>query len=201
VSWLSGHGKRDKEVQALLLEGAVLRLCRILRNWLVLGALVLAPDAQTGLAEGTDADTYGGVSVRIDDESEQTLESLLPEGPVILHFWATWCAPCREELPELDRFRQALDARGMAHRLLAISVDTFPPERVQDFLAEELNLPDFHTVQGMPSQIGGAFRILGYPATIVLDSGRREIFRHIGDLRWSDPQVAAEMLRLISPDS
>src|SRR5690606_8261493 len=67
-------------------------------------------------------------AVAVDDGAGETVVlGELVEGATSLHFWATWCAPCREELPELQAFAEA---EGLGERLVLVSVDTAEDGRV-----------------------------------------------------------------------
>src|SRR3990172_7550902 len=62
------------------------------------------------------------------DGQKFTLHDELPKGPVLLDFWATWCAPCIEELPQINRIFNAYKERGL--QVIAISIDN-PRSRAQ----------------------------------------------------------------------
>ena len=104
--------------------------------------------------------------------------------PLVLNFWATWCPPCVEEMPLLDRFQQEHRAAGW--QVLGLAVDTAPP--VREFLAR-------HPVSfaiglaGMPGvtlsrslgNSGGAL-----PFSVIFDSQGGAIERKLGALKWDE---------------
>lgn len=125
------------------------------------------------------------------------LEAVLPDGPAILHFWATWCAPCREELPALDAFIDGLEADGLADGLVIISVDRAGYDRVSAFLKGGLGL-DLISWQDESGKASQTFRLFGFPATILLDAGHRVVWRHSGALDWDDPAIRAELTEFLA---
>ncbi len=135
-------------------------------------------------------------SVVVSDWTNLTrpLAEVVPDAPAIIHFWATWCVPCREELPAVDRFAGLLADEGLADRLIVISVDRFGYERVLAFLRDELELNGLLTWQDVNRTAGPAFQLFGLPSTVVLDAEHRVVARHPGALDWDDPDVRSELI-------
>ena len=165
-----------------------------LATWL---AIVSAEVGATGIAPAAD---LAQVHLTGPGGDDTTLAALLPDAPAIVHLWATWCAPCREELPALAQFRDALKAKVLEAQLVLVSVDTVSYERVARFLREALGLPDLVSWQETSHRAGTAFGILGYPVTIRLDAARRMTGRHRGPLDWSDPDVRRDMTSHLTGD-
>ncbi|HEX6297356.1 MAG TPA: TlpA disulfide reductase family protein [Burkholderiales bacterium] len=111
---------------------------------------------------------------------------------VLVNFWATWCAPCREEMPSLERLRQALAGRPFA--VLAVNVGE--GGRVAgDFMNA---MP--HGFAVLLDRDGGTTKAWGariLPATYVLgpDGGLR--FRHFGALDWSSAEARSRITALM----
>ncbi len=122
------------------------------------------------------------------------LDEILPDGPVILHFWATWCAPCRAELPEVAAFKTVLEKAGLGDRLVLISVDSRPYDEIEAFLHDELGLKELQSLQADSRMTGAVFRLTGYPGTVWLDDGHEETGRHAGALQWSTEAVQTELI-------
>lgn len=125
---------------------------------------------------------------------ERSLGDVLPDGPVALHFWATWCVPCRDELPAIDRLVTTLTEDGVAERLVVVSVDRFAYERVLDFVRDELGLQSLTTWQEVTRKAGPTFRLFGYPDTVLLDTDHRMVARLPGALDWDDPGIRSELM-------
>ncbi len=107
---------------------------------------------------------------------------------VVVNFWATWCAPCRREMPLFD----ALQARyaDVPLRVLALALDRGSADKPKKFLAE---LGVQHLTQAHdPSYASArAVGLIGLPTTFVLDATGREIGRLAGEADWNSPAVHA----------
>ncbi|MCM3877139.1 MAG: TlpA family protein disulfide reductase [Thermoanaerobaculia bacterium] len=115
---------------------------------------------------------------------------------LILHFWATWCAPCREEMPELVKFvRDTKDDPRV--EFLAVSADE--GWKVVDAWLREGGISGLPVALDPKGAIAGRYGVTGYPETFfIAPSG--EIVQHVvGPMSWSSPKVrtfAAEFSRL-----
>jgi thiol-disulfide isomerase/thioredoxin len=116
---------------------------------------------------------------------------------VLLNIWATWCAPCREEMPALDRLQAQLGSERF--QVVALSVDQQGPAIARKFFTE-------FGIKALPFYIDrtaqAAFKLdaAGLPATLLVDRGGREIGRHLGPVKWDDPEVVARLQRAISAE-
>ncbi|MAN76140.1 MAG: hypothetical protein CML24_02800 [Rhizobiales bacterium] len=184
---IDGLDEAHIEIGAKTLVGTEGVAMRIARNLLI--AALLVPGVASGQATAADLST---ITVR-DAAGETTALSDLVGGPTIVHFWATWCAPCLEELPQLDAFAQGLEPG----ELVVVSVDTAGYERITDYLGDlGVGLESYQQIEG---NVGSVFGILGYPSTLVVDDGGEIVFRRQGAVQWSDADTAAEMMALIEP--
>ncbi len=111
-----------------------------------------------------------------------------------VHFWATWCTPCRAELPSVDAMNANL--AGANFTILPLSVDRDGPDAVSAFYRD-------NNIKSLPIYIDEglkafrSFKLGGIPATIFIDAEGREIARVLGERNWSDPAVAAVVRKLI----
>lgn len=110
---------------------------------------------------------------------------------VLLNVWATWCVPCREEMPALDRLQAKLGGPGFT--VLALSIDSGGVRAVKRFYAET-GVRSLGVYVDPSLKAASALRIAGVPATILLDPQGREIGRHLGPAQW-DSERALEELR------
>ncbi len=114
---------------------------------------------------------------------------------VVLNFWATWCAPCRHEMPHLSALQETMGGDDMD--VVTIATGRNPLPGMQRFFAEigVDNLP-LHTDarQNLARSLG----VLGLPVTIVLDPDGNEIARMQGDADWSSESAIAIMRTLIN---
>ena len=105
---------------------------------------------------------------------------------LLLHFWATWCPPCIEELPVLSRFGKKLDPSKAV--LLSICVDNERPEAIRSFVTSwGLDLPVCIDPGGEVARKYGTFR---YPETYVLDPAGVLRKKVIGSGDWNKPDWA-----------
>jgi thiol-disulfide isomerase/thioredoxin len=109
----------------------------------------------------------------------------------VVNYWATWCAPCVEEMPSLDRLQVQMGSAGVA--VLAISVDRGGLRQVAPFFAANslANLPVYLDPSGASMR---AFAVRGLPTTIVIDPDGFERGRLEGAAAWDSP-AAERMLR------
>jgi len=109
---------------------------------------------------------------------------------VILNIWATWCVPCRREMPALQRLHESLEGRGL--RVLGVSVDRGSgQEGVVEFV-ESFGLT-FPILLDPEQRIMARFRTLGVPETYLLDRNGEVAHRWIGEF---DPLAEAALERI-----
>lgn len=112
---------------------------------------------------------------------------------VVLNVWATWCPPCREEMPSLDALAGGM--RGEGVEVVALSTDRGGAERVRAFYAEE-GIEDLPVYVDAPNRFAREAAILGLPVTMILDREGREIARLTGDADWNAAPVRRMLRRL-----
>ena len=110
---------------------------------------------------------------------------------VLLNVWATWCPPCREEMPSLDRLQKALG--GPAFEVVALSIDAGGAAAVERFY-REIGVSALAIYVDPAMRAAGALRTPGVPTTLLINAEGRELGRHAGPARWDDPEV----LKLVS---
>jgi thiol-disulfide isomerase/thioredoxin len=113
---------------------------------------------------------------------------------VVLNFWATWCAPCKVEMPTLSRLAATYDGQKVA--VVAISIDKDDKDlEARAFIARNRPLKYYRDPSGaMPFVIEPA--AMGLPTTIVYDKSGVERARLSGDADWASPE-AAELVRTL----
>ena len=100
---------------------------------------------------------------------------------VLLNLWATWCAPCRKEMPALDRLQKDLGGDGF--EVVALSVDRAGAVASQKFL-EETKVVNLKLYVESTSKSIGTLRAAGLPTTILIDREGREVGRLAGPAEW-----------------
>lgn len=113
---------------------------------------------------------------------------------VVLNFWATWCAPCRKEMPHLSELQA--EFQGEKFEVLTIATGRNSPDGIKKFFADTGidNLPRHQDPkQGLASQMG----IFGLPITVILNPDGQEIARLRGDANWASDSAKAIVKALI----
>ena len=107
--------------------------------------------------------------------------------PVVLNFWATWCAPCREEMPSLDRLQAE-----MGDRLEVVTVATGrnSPAGIRRFFEEE-GITRLPMLTDPKQELARGMAVLGLPVTVILDAEGQEIARLTGGAEWDTPEAKA----------
>ena len=115
---------------------------------------------------------------------------------VVVNFWATWCPPCRDELPSLKRLHRALSSKGL--EILAVSVD----EKVEDvrWMQREFDL-DFTILRDNGYRVSRAWRTFKYPETYIIDrEGRLHAFEE-GPRDWAAPAFIRDFVKLLNEET
>lgn len=161
---------------------ALLALCTLLAS-----SALFAGQATQRLREIPERPQAPDFSLRDMDGVEHRLSAYRGK-VVILNFWATWCPPCREEMPSMQRAWQQLKDEDIV--MLAINVGE-DEDRIFEFTA---SYPvDFPLLLDLDSAVIGSWPVRGLPTTFVIDPQGRIVYRAIGGRDWS----AAGLLRKI----
>ena len=100
---------------------------------------------------------------------------------VLLNLWATWCAPCRKEMPALDRLQAEMGSDRF--QVVAVSVDRTGLPGARKFL-DEAKVEKLALFADATARMSVALRAAGLPATLLLDRQGREIGRLLGPAEW-----------------
>jgi thiol-disulfide isomerase/thioredoxin len=107
---------------------------------------------------------------------------------VLLNIWATWCAPCRREMPTLDRLQAALV--GPDFEVVALSIDRQGRPVVADFY-KELGLRRLGIYIDPSGKAPRELNALGVPTTLLIDREGKEVGRLLGPAEWDSPEMVA----------
>lgn len=105
---------------------------------------------------------------------------------VLLNLWATWCGPCREEMPALDRLQKELGSDRF--EVVAVSVDKNGFETSKKFL-DGIGVKSLAHYADPSGRAATHVKALGMPATLLVDKNGREIGRLLGPAEWDSPDA------------
>lgn len=109
---------------------------------------------------------------------------------VVLNIWATWCVPCRKEMPALDRLQAALG--GPDFEVLPLSIDRGGLDIVSKFYAE-IGVSHLAKYIDTSGQIVRSLGAVGVPTTLIIDRAGNEVARVIGPAEWDAPEIVELM--------
>jgi thiol-disulfide isomerase/thioredoxin len=112
---------------------------------------------------------------------------------VLLNLWATWCLPCRKEMPALDRLQKSLGSDKF--EVVAISIDRKGMEASRKFLTET-GVKNLALYLDATARLNSELRVVGLPATILIDAQGREVGRLLGPAEW-DGEDAVRLIKSV----
>ncbi len=159
----------------------------MLKRWLIMGgilaavvagALVLLPEPGGKVVEGDVAPDF-----TLPDLSG--VQQHLPKGKVVLlNFWATWCPPCRKEMPSMAELHKQLKDKGLV--IVAASVDKDRNQLVG--FVREYSIP-FEVVHDADGSVARRYGVFRYPETFLIDRSGKVRFHLVGAVDWTDKTV------------
>lgn len=168
------------------------------KQWLIVGAIVVVLAAALTLGiklspeifpveVGSKAPDFRATTLA--DGKEKTLADYKGQ-VVLLNIWATWCQPCRIEMPSIEHLYQELGPEGL--KVVAVSIDEAGPEVVREFVRErglsfEILLNPSRTIERI-------YQTTGVPESFVLNRDGRIVKKVIGATEW-DAAVNRDLIR------
>ncbi len=141
-------------------------------------------------------DQIPAIKLKLADGSEMTLEEIHHTGPVLIDFWALWCAPCLKAMRHLDDLQEKYRDQGLT--ILGINLDT---ERSRSKVRSYIRSKGYgFTVALDPSQ--ESYRRLNgtaMPYTMLVDSTGKIVYRHSGYMPGDEKILEAEILSVLTP--
>ena len=102
---------------------------------------------------------------------------------LLLNFWATWCAPCKEEMPSLDRLQVNQNLSNL--KIFAINISQESKKKVDSFF-EDLDFKNFDPYFDAPTTLAKTFTLRGVPTSILIDKNGKEFARIMGSIDFND---------------
>tara|TARA_Y100001001_G_scaffold159651_1_gene180968 strand:+ start:20 stop:538 length:519 start_codon:yes stop_codon:yes gene_type:complete len=137
------------------------------------------------------------LSIRLLDGKRVRLSALLEEGPLLVSFWATWCAPCKKEMIFLEEFHQKYNENSF--RVLAISTDS--PKSMSK-VKSYIRAKKYTFLVGIdPNQeIAKKMNALLMPTTLILNKDRKVSWYHQGFIPGDEKEIEAQIRAVLYLD-
>ena len=104
---------------------------------------------------------------------------------IIFNFWATWCAPCKEEMPSLDNLQANVDLNNL--KIFPINIGQENLTKSENFF-KELNIKNLDIYFDSPITLAKKFSLRGVPTTIIFDKKGKEFARIMGSLDFNNKE-------------
>ena len=137
------------------------------------------------------------LSIRLLDGKRVRLSALLEEGPLLVSFWATWCAPCKKEMRFLEEFHQKYNENSF--RVLAISTDSPKSmSKVKSYIRAKKHT--FLVGIDPNQEIAKKMNALLMPTTLILNKDRKVSWYHQGFIPGDEKEIEAQIRAVLYLD-
>ena len=128
------------------------------------------------------------------DMDENVVEIGSNDGILVINFWATWCAPCKKEMPSLNNLAENMKYDDV--RIITVASGRNSKEAIESFFSDNdlVNLNKFRDPRG---KIAMSYGVTALPTTVVIDPSGKEIGRIIGDIDWNTENIRAFFRNLL----
>ena len=115
----------------------------------------------------------------------------------LVNFWATWCAPCLNEMPSLSNLQKLKGDKNF--KVVTIATMRNSPKSIENFF-DKMSIVNLTKYQDPKGKLARSLKIAGLPLTILLNKDNKEVARFIGDADWSSPQALKLIEKAIEVD-
>lgn len=159
--------------------------------------IAMGPHSSPGGTVSTiDADKQTNIKApdfTLRDVNGRTVSLSSLKGKVILvNFWATWCPPCKAEMPSMNKLYNSLKVRGL--EIIAVSSDS-SLSSIKDFLAK--NRVDFLVLHDEKKTVTLQYKVFSLPTTFLIDRNGLIVEKYYGEYDWTDPEVRSRIEKLL----
>ena len=128
------------------------------------------------------------------DIDENVIEIDSNDGILVINFWATWCAPCKKEMPSLNNLAENMKYDGV--RIVTVASGRNSKEAIEGFFSDN-NLTNLNKFRDPKGKIAMSYGVTALPTTVVIDPSGKEIGRIIGDIDWNTENIRAFFRNLL----
>lgn len=174
-------------------------MLRVTRFWWFLSIFLLAGSCSVTAAAATWKEVPVGTGstppalVLTDMNGHEVDLAALKGTLVLVNFWATWCEPCRDEMPSLNQLQQRL--HGRRFKVVAVNIGE-GRARIQQFLA--MAPVDFTIVRDTESMVMKAWHVRMLPSSFLIDQDGVMRYQLVGDANWNDTALQAPIFELLN---
>jgi thiol-disulfide isomerase/thioredoxin len=137
------------------------------------------------------------LTLKLLDGSQVKISTFIAKGPVLIDFWATWCAPCKKEMVFLERIYQTYKDQGVT--ILAINQDT--PKSLSKVKSYIRSRKYTFTVALDPNQqIAQQLNAIVLPTTLLVDENFQIVWRHQGYIPGDEKEIERQIKQLLKPE-
>ena len=135
--------------------------------------------------------------IKLIDGEQARLSSLLEDGPLLVEFWATWCAPCKKEMIFLEEFHKKYSETGF--RVLAISTDSPKSmSKVKSYIRAKKHT--FLVGLDPNQEVAKKMNAMVMPTVVLIDSDRKVSWYHQGFVPGDEKEIEVQILKLLDLD-
>ena len=137
------------------------------------------------------------LSIKLIDGKQTRLSLLLEDGPILVNFWATWCAPCKKEMIFLEEFHKKYSDQGF--RVLAISTDSPKSmSKVKSYIRAKKHT--FLVGLDPNQEVAKKMNAMVMPTVVLIDKDRKVSWYHQGFIPGDENEIEAQILQLLNAD-
>ena len=165
----------------------------ILFNYLIIIFYLIS----SGVSYSIERPEIKNLIVHKDKKKIENIEFIKSEGqkvslnsykskPLVINFWATWCAPCKKEMPSLDKLKKLDSFKDI--NIIPINIGGESYKKSKEFF-DEFKIENLEIFTGSGPQFSKLFKLRGLPTTILIDKNGFEIGRIVGYVDFSDKSL------------
>jgi len=132
------------------------------------------------------------LSIKLINGKQTRLSSLLEDGPLLVNFWATWCAPCMREMPSLDYLNKDSNFKNL--KVFPVNVGKDNALKTIIFF-NDLNIQNLEIFFDSNLNLVNEFKLRGVPTTILINKKGEEFARIIGEVNFQDKKFSKWLLK------